>query len=36
MGGQAATKVIQGERQFDLVVRMQEPFRSDENAIKTC
>ena len=26
--------MIQGERQFDLVVRMQEPFRSDENAIK--
>jgi cobalt-zinc-cadmium resistance protein CzcA len=34
MGGQAATQVIQGEREFDLVVRMQEPFRSDENAIK--
>jgi cobalt-zinc-cadmium resistance protein CzcA len=34
MGGQAATQVIQGERQFDLVVRMQEPFRSDENAIR--
>jgi cobalt-zinc-cadmium resistance protein CzcA len=34
MGGQAATQVIQGERQFDLVVRMQEQFRSDENAIK--
>ena len=34
MGGTAATQVIQGERQFDLVVRMQEPFRSDENAIK--
>jgi cobalt-zinc-cadmium resistance protein CzcA len=34
MGGQAATQVIQGERQFDMVVRMQEPFRSDENAIK--
>src|ERR1017187_4488248 len=28
MGGTAATQVIQGERQFDLVVRMQEPFRS--------
>jgi cobalt-zinc-cadmium resistance protein CzcA len=26
--------VIQGERQFDLVVRMQEPYRSDENAIR--
>ncbi|HEY1497555.1 MAG TPA: CusA/CzcA family heavy metal efflux RND transporter [Candidatus Solibacter sp.] len=34
MGGAAVSKVIQGERQFDLVVRMQEPFRSDENAIK--
>jgi cobalt-zinc-cadmium resistance protein CzcA len=34
IGGQAATQVIQGERQFDLIVRMQEPFRSDENAIK--
>ena len=34
MGGTAATQVIQGERQFDLVVRMQEPYRSDENAIK--
>jgi cobalt-zinc-cadmium resistance protein CzcA len=34
IGGKAATQVIQGERQFDLVVRMQEPFRSDENAIK--
>ncbi len=35
MGGTAATQVIQGERQFDLVVRMQEQFRSDENAIKS-
>ncbi len=26
MGGKAATQVIQGERQFDLVVRMQEPY----------
>ncbi len=34
LGGQAATQVIQGERQFDLVVRMQEPFRSDANAIR--
>jgi heavy metal efflux system protein len=34
LGGEAATRVIQGERQFDLVVRMQEPFRSDETAIK--
>ena len=34
IGGAAVSKVIQGERQFDLVVRMQEPFRSDENAIR--
>jgi cobalt-zinc-cadmium resistance protein CzcA len=34
IGGKPATQVIQGERQFDMVVRMQEPFRSDENAIK--
>ena len=34
LGGESATKVIQGERQFDLVVRMQAPYRSDENAIK--
>jgi cobalt-zinc-cadmium resistance protein CzcA len=34
MGGQAATEVIQGERQFDLVVRMQEQFRNNEDAIR--
>ncbi|HXB74856.1 MAG TPA: CusA/CzcA family heavy metal efflux RND transporter [Candidatus Acidoferrales bacterium] len=34
MGGTAATQVIQGERQFDMIVRMQEPYRSDENAIR--
>ncbi len=34
LGGTAATQVIQGEQQFDLVVRMQEAFRTDENAIK--
>ncbi len=34
MGGKAATQVIQGERQFDLIVRMQEPFRKDMNAIR--
>jgi cobalt-zinc-cadmium resistance protein CzcA len=34
LGGQAATQVIQGERQFDLVVRMQEQFRSNEDAIR--
>jgi cobalt-zinc-cadmium resistance protein CzcA len=34
VGGTAATQVIQGERQFDLVVRMQEPFRKNLDAIK--
>jgi heavy metal efflux system protein len=34
LGGTAATQVIQGEEQFDLVVRMQEPFRNNEGAIK--
>jgi cobalt-zinc-cadmium resistance protein CzcA len=34
MGGSSASQVIQGERQFDLIVRMQERFRSDENAIR--
>jgi heavy metal efflux system protein len=34
IGGKAATQVIQGERQFDLVVRMQEPFRENMEVIK--
>ena len=34
MAGGAATQVVQGEKQFDLVVRMQEPFRKDIEAIK--
>ena len=34
MGGKAASQVIQGERQFDLLVRMQEPYRKDMEAIK--
>jgi cobalt-zinc-cadmium resistance protein CzcA len=34
VGGTAATEVIQGERQFDLVVRMQEPYRKDMESIK--
>ena len=34
LGGTAATQIIQGERQFDLVVRMQEPFRKNMDAIK--
>ncbi|HVB37921.1 MAG TPA: CusA/CzcA family heavy metal efflux RND transporter, partial [Vicinamibacterales bacterium] len=34
VGGTPATQVIQGEREFDLVVRMQEPFRSNLNEIR--
>jgi cobalt-zinc-cadmium resistance protein CzcA len=34
MGGQAVTQVIQGERQFDLIVRMQEQYRNNEDAIR--
>ena len=34
IGGTPATKVIQGERSFDLVVRLQEPFRQNMDAIK--
>jgi cobalt-zinc-cadmium resistance protein CzcA len=34
LGGTAATQVIQGEKQFDLVVRMQEPYRNSADAIK--
>ncbi len=34
VGGKAATQVIQGERQFDLVLRMQEPYRENMEAIK--
>ena len=34
VGGTPATQVIQGERSFDLVVRLQEPFRQNMDAIK--
>jgi cobalt-zinc-cadmium resistance protein CzcA len=34
IGGTPATRVIQGERSFDLVVRLQEPFRRNMDAIK--
>ena len=34
LGGKAATQVIQGEEQFDLVVRMNEKYRSDAQAIQ--
>ncbi|HEX6880661.1 MAG TPA: CusA/CzcA family heavy metal efflux RND transporter [Terriglobales bacterium] len=33
VGGQAATQVVQGERLFDLVVRMQPQFRSSAQQI---
>jgi Cu/Ag efflux pump CusA len=33
VGGQAATQVIQGEKLFDLVVRMQPQFRSTPDQI---
>ena len=35
MGGKVATQVIQGEREFDLIVRLQEPFRKDMEVIKS-
>src|SRR5579871_2766363 len=35
IGGTAASQVIQGERQFDLEVRMQEPYRKDMDSIKS-
>jgi cobalt-zinc-cadmium resistance protein CzcA len=35
IGGTAASQVIQGERQFDLQVRMQEPYRKDMNSISS-
>ena len=34
VGGTPATQVLQGERSFDLVVRLQEPFRQNMDAIK--
>jgi cobalt-zinc-cadmium resistance protein CzcA len=34
IGGKAASQVVQGERQFDLLVRMQEPYRKDMDSIK--
>ena len=34
VGGSPATSVIQGERSFDLVVRLQEPFRQNMDAIR--
>jgi cobalt-zinc-cadmium resistance protein CzcA len=34
MGGTAATQVIQGEREFDLIVRMPEQYRNNADAIR--
>lgn len=34
VGGAAATQVVQGERSFDLVVRLQAPYRESIDAIK--
>jgi len=34
VGGAPVSQVIQGERSFDLVVRLQEPFRQNLEAIK--
>ncbi len=34
LGGTAATQVIQGERQFDLVVRMPEQYRNNAEQIR--
>lgn len=34
IAGGAVSQVIQGEKQFDLVVRMQEPYRANMDAIK--
>ncbi len=35
VGGSAVSQVIQGERQFDLVLRLQEPFRANIDAIRS-
>ncbi|MBS0590442.1 MAG: efflux RND transporter permease subunit, partial [Proteobacteria bacterium] len=33
IGGSAATQVVQGEKQFDLVVRLDRPYRDDAESI---
>jgi cobalt-zinc-cadmium resistance protein CzcA len=33
VGGSVATQVVQGEKQFDLVVRLDKPYRDDPEAI---
>jgi heavy metal efflux system protein len=35
MGGKAASEVLQGERQYDLTLRLQEPFRKDIGSIRS-
>ncbi len=34
VGGSAATQVVQGEKQFDLVVRLEQQFRDNPEAIR--
>ncbi len=34
IGGKAVSQVIQGERQFDLILRLQQPYRENMEAIK--
>ena len=34
VGGQAVTQVYEGEKKFDLVIRLQEPFRRSVEAIR--
>lgn len=34
VGGQSVTQVYEGERKFDLVIRLQEPFRRSVEAIR--
>src|SRR5690606_15407553 len=34
MNGRTVSEVVQGERKFDLVVRLDESYRSDPNKLK--
>lgn len=34
IGGVTATEILQGDRRFDMVLRYQQPFRQDPDAIK--
>lgn len=33
IGGKATTKVVEGEKRFDLILRLQAPYRSSEDAL---